>query len=381
MSSYSCAATKCMTEPGKIKVLQIVEDLKVGGLERVIQSLALGLPKERYAVQVWCLTKGGAVADELMAAGVHVEILGMGPRCTMPFLLKLRKKIKDSRIDLLHAHGYTAATIGRAAGFLAGVPVMLAHMHSTYWGYTKKQLLIEKAISLVTDKIICCSRAVADFVVGREKISPRKVTVVYNGVVDMRQPADGKMRAELGLSPDDFVVGVVASLVAHKGHSCFLEAMTEVVKDNPKVKAVLAGDGPLRSELEESVKKLGITANVVFCGIVRDIGSFLAAVDLAVLPSIDREGFSISILEAMSAGRAVIGTKVGGNSEAVSEGKTGLLVPPRDPAALARAVLSLTGDRKKLEKMGRAAREAYQEKFTQSGMITGVAKIYEELCR
>lgn len=360
-----------------IKVLQIVEDLKVGGLERVIQSLALGLPKERYDVQVWCLTKGGAVADELLVAGVHVEILGMGPRCTLPFLLKLRKKIKDSRIDILHAHGYTAATIGRTAGFLAGVPAMMAHMHSTYWGYTKKQLIIEKVISLATDKIICCSNAVADFVLGREKICPRKVTVVYNGVEDMCQPVERVMRTELGLSLDDFVIGVAASLVAHKGHSCFLEAMREVVKDNPTVKAVLAGDGPLRKELEDSVKKLGLTRNVIFCGIMGEMRPFFSSMDLVVLPSIEREGLPNTILEAMSAGKAVIASRLGGIPEALIDGETGLLVPPGDHAALAAAVLSLIHNRERLKKMGRDGRALYEKKFTRAEMINNISRIYE----
>lgn len=361
-----------------IKVLQIVEDLRVGGLERVIQSLALGLPEERYDVQVWCLTKGGTIADELTAAGVHVEILGMGPRCTVPFLLKLRKKIKDSRIDVLHTHGYTAATIGRTAGFLAGVPVMMAHVHSTYWGYTKKQLLTETLLSLATDKIICCSKAVAEFVLGRENISPRKVTVVYNGVEDMRRPAERTMRTELGLSPDDFVIGVAASLVAHKGHSSFLKAMVEVVKNNPKAKAVLAGDGSLRKELEESVKELGLTRNVIFCGIVGGMGPFFSSLDLVVQPSIEREGLANSVLEAMSAGKAVIGTKVGGIPEAVVDGGTGLIVPPGDPSALAYAVLSLMRDRDGLKKMGQAGRALYEKKFTRAEMIANIAKVYEE---
>ncbi len=367
-----------MPEPVKIKVLQIVEDLKVGGLERVIQSLALGLPKERYDVQVWCLTQGGTIADDLTAAGVHVEILGMGPRCTLPFLLKLRRKIKDSRIDILHTHGYTAATIGRTAGFLAGVPVMLAHAHSTYWGYTEKQLLTEKVISLVTDKIICCSDAVADFAVGREKISPRKVTVVYNGVEDMRQQAERTMRTELGLSPDDFVIGVAASLVAQKGHSCFLEAMREVVKNNPKAKAVLAGEGPRRQALEDSVKELGLTRNVVLCGLVGEMGPFFSSIDMLVLSSIEREGLSNSVLEAMSAGKTVIGPKVGGVPEAVLDGETGLIVPPGDSPALASAILSLIRDRGRLEKMGRAGRALYEKKFTRVEMIANIAKVYEE---
>ena len=361
-----------------IRVIQIVEDLKVGGLERVIQSLALGLPKEKYDVKVWCLTKGGPVADELQAAGIDVEILGMGPRCTLPFLLKLRKKMRDSRADILHAHGYTACTIGRTAGFLANVPVIMAHVHSLYWGYTARQLFTEKILSLVTDKVLCCSQAVAGFVINREKINPGKVAVIYNGAADMGPRTASGTRAALGLSPQDFAVGVVASLVENKGHSYFLEAIREAAKTRPNIKAVLAGGGPLRGELEGLVKKLGIAGNVIFCGIVRDIGPFLSAVELVAQPSVEREGLSISILEAMSAGRAVIGARVGGIPEAVTDGETGMIVPPRDPAALAAAILALAADREKLEKMGRAARIRYEEKFTLRHMIGGVAGVYEE---
>ncbi len=370
-----------MPENGIIKVLQLVEDLSIGGLERIIQSLAAGLPKEKYEVRVWCLTKGGAIADELKGAGIEVEILGMGRRCTVPFLFKLRKKIKDSRIDIIHAHGYTATTVARTAGFLAGVPAMIAHVHSTYWSYTTKQLLIEKALSMVTDKIVCCSNAVAEFVVSREKIDPRKVVVVYNGAEDMRSRPAEDMRTGLGLSSGDFFIGVPASLVRNKGHSYFLEALKEALKEYPAVKAVLAGDGPLRKELEDLSGRLGIAKNVVFIGMLKDMAPFFAAANLIVLPSTEREGLSVAVLEAMSAGKAVIGSRVGGIPEAVVEGETGLLVPPGDQAALAAAVLSLVRDRERLEKMGRAGRALYEKKFTRAEMINNISRIYDELCR
>jgi glycosyltransferase involved in cell wall biosynthesis len=368
-----------MAETGKIQVLQIVENLAIGGMERIIQSLAAGLPKEKYQVRVWCLTKGGAIAEELKSAGIEVEILAMGPRCTLPFLLKLKNKIKDSRIDILHAHGYAAATIGRTAGFLAGVPVLLSHMHSTYWEYGKKKLLVEKALSLVTDKIICCSSAVAAFVVHSEKVSPRKAVVVYNGAADMRGGDGAAFRAANGLSPEDFVIGLPASLVLHKGQSYFLEAFKDIVKECPAARVVLAGDGPLKKELEELSGRLGVRKKVNFSGVLGEMGGFFAAADLVVLSSTEREGISVAILEAMSAGKAVVGTRVGGIPEAVANGETGVLVPPWDSPALAAAVLGLIRDRNKLAEMGRAGRSRYEKKFTRERMMAEICGIYDEL--
>lgn len=369
---------ECMAETEKIKVLQIVEDLPVGGMERIIQSLAVGLPLEKYEVRVWCLTKGGAIADEIKASGISVEVLGMGPRCTLPFLWRLRKKIRACRVDILHAHGSAATVIGKTAGFLARVPVMISHVHSLYWSHTRKQLIMEGLLGLVTDKIICCSRAVADFVLTHEKVPPQKVIVVYNGAQDMRSSLveDGR---EERLCAGNFRVGVPASLVTHKGHKCFLEAMKDVIAARPGVSVILAGDGPLRKELQELAEKLGIVEKVCFSGIIREMDGFYAYVDLVVLPSTIREGISVAILEAMSAGKAVVGTLVGGIPEAVVENETGLLVPPLDAPALAAAILQLIDDREMLAKMGIAGRARYEKKFTRTRMLAEITGIYEEL--
>jgi glycosyltransferase involved in cell wall biosynthesis len=368
-----------MDEQGRTEVLQIVEDLNIGGMERIIQTLAVGLSKEKYRVRVWCLTKGGPIADELKAAGIEVEILGMAPRCTLAFLWRLRNKIRDCRIDILHAHGYSAATIGRAAGFLAGVPVMVAHVHSTYWYYRFKHLAVEKLLSLVSGKVICCSQAVAQFALSHEKIAARKVMVVYNGAEDMFTPDVAGMRASLGISAADFVIGVPASLVPHKGHSYFLEALGAVTREYPEVKAVLAGAGPLRKELQDLAEKLGIARNVVFAGVLSKMAPFFAAMDLIVLSSTEREGISMGILEGMSAEKAVVGTMVGGIPEAVVDGETGILVPPWDSRALAAAILRLMRDRDTLVKMGRAGRARYENKFTRKRMLTDISGIYDEL--
>lgn len=363
-----------MSEKCAVKVLHIAEDLSIGGLERIVQSLATGLSGGKYDVDVWCLTKGGAIADELRAAGFEVEVLGMGPRCTLPFLLGLIKKIKKNNIYILHAHGYTAATIGRVAGFLAGVPVLISHVHSHDQQYTAKQLLIEKLLSLITDKVICCSSAAAEFVVRSEKISRTKVVVVYNGVPDLRRSEAAVRRPAAG-----FVVGLAASFVENKGHIYFIQAMKKIIGAYPETRAILAGEGPLKKDMENLAERLGIGANLTFCGIVRDMGSFFSAIDLAVLPSWKREGLSNVILEAMSAGKAVVGSSIGGIPEAVVDGETGLIVAPGDSSALAGAILCLMRDSAILERMGRAGRARYETTFTREKMLSRISGIYDEL--
>ncbi|MFA6434230.1 MAG: glycosyltransferase [Elusimicrobiales bacterium] len=364
-----------------IRVLQLVEDLKVGGLERFVQALAVGLPNEKFEVLVWCLTKGGEVADELRAAGVKVEVLGMGPRCGLRFLFGLRRKIAGERVDILHAHGYPASTIGRVAGILARVPVIIAHVHSTYWHYTIKDLFRIRLLALFTDRILCCSKAVAEYVRDWQKNSSGKVVVLYNSASDMRSLRVPEARAGFGLARNDFVVGVAASLRKNKGHACFLKAMAEVIKAYPGAKALLAGVGPLRDELERYAGEAGIGGNIVFCGLVRRMEFFYSSIDVLVQPSIFREGLAISILEAMSAELPVIGSDIGGIPEAVTDGKTGIIVPPGDPAALAGAVMGLIRDRQRGAEMGRAGRAVYEAQFTHSIMIEKIKGVYDGFCR
>ena len=148
------------------------------------------------------------------------------------------------------------------------------------------------------------------------------------------------VRAELGIPPDAPVVLVFSRLNRMKGIEYFLEAVVEVSRRYPEVRFVIAGDGDNRAELEAYAAKLGIASKVLFTGFRTDLPHLLAEADLSVLPSLS-EGLSNSILEAMSAGVPVVATNVGGNPEIVEDGVTGLLVPARDSAALAKAMIRM----------------------------------------
>ena len=126
----------------KIKVLHLVEDLKIGGLERIIESIVTGLDKDRYDAEVWCLAHGGEIAQELIEKGITVKILGMKSYYNALKIVALSRLMKKEKIKILHTHGYFGSTFGRLAAILGRVPVIIAHVHSTYYGYNKRNILV-----------------------------------------------------------------------------------------------------------------------------------------------------------------------------------------------------------------------------------------------
>ncbi len=362
-----------------IKIAHIVEDLKTGGLEKVIYHLALGLDSNRYDVRVWCLCGGGETAEELKKHGAKVEILGMGSRCALSFLWRLRQKIKKEKIDIIHTHGITANSIGRIAGILAGVPAVFAHLHTYYPEGGLKQKIISRFADFQSNRIICCCRFVADFVIRHTGINQAKIQVIYNGVPAQNSSIPPLSRLELKTRDDDFVIGCAASLTAHKGHRYLIEAVKEVKAKFPAVKVLLMGTGPLREELEKHCRSAGVSDNVIFLGNRKDMCRILPVIDVFALPSCDREGFPMSILEAMSCGKPVIASAIGGIPESVELGVTGLLVPPGDSHAIAQALISLIENRDLMKNMGAEGLKRFEKLFKLDTMIEEISALYETI--
>jgi glycosyltransferase involved in cell wall biosynthesis len=366
----------------KIKVLQLVEDLKIGGAEKVIADIALGIDKGNFESHIWCLSKGGSIADELKEKGASVKILGISSYFNPLNILKLATLLKKAKPDIVHTHGYFASVIGRIAANYARVPVLFNHVHSTYWDYKKRNLFIEKLLSKHTQTIICCSEAVRNFVTKNEKIDPSKTIVIYNGV-DVERFSNSKYisakRMELGINPNDPVIGTVSSLTPHKGHKYLLLAAREILETFSSTKFLFVGDGGLKEELEDQAKNLNIFSNVIFTGTRKNIPELLNLIDIFVLPSSSREGLGISIIEAMAVEKPVVATNIGGVPEVVEDGKTGILVPPKNPEALAGAVIELLNNPGKTKEMGRLGRLRIKEKFTTGNMISEIEILYRSL--
>ena len=371
----------------KLKVIHMVEDLKIGGAERIIASIAEGLERRRFEISVWCIAKGGEIADELKQKGIDIKILDIFSYHNPINILRLAYLFRKARPDIVHAHGYFGSTFGRLAAILAGVPIIITHVHSTYYEYKKRNMLIERFLSYFTDKIVCVSEAVKDFVVKDEGIANNKTCVIYNGVdvsdtLELFKSVDQE-RKSFGIEEEDFVVITVASLMPHKGHQVLLDAARIVSKEHSNLRLLIVGDGPLRNELQEYANKLGISSKVVFTGQRqrKDVSRLLNLSDIYVLSSILREGFSISIAEAMAMSKPVIASNLGGIPELIEDKVNGLLVAPGNSYELAAAVEKLVSDRSMREKMGRRGREIYEEKFTVAKMIQNIASLYDGLIK
>jgi glycosyltransferase involved in cell wall biosynthesis len=262
---------------------------------------------------------------------------------------------------------------------LAGVPVVVAHEHS--WAFTgarSRRLVDRYVIGRGSDVVIACSQEDRRRMIEVQGIAGHRVLFVPNGIV-ARSPTPGRsLRRELGIAPDAPVVGSVGALRAEKRFDVLLRAAGQLLPRWPGLRIVVAGAGAERSALEALAADLGLARAVMLLGARDDVPDVLDAIDVAVTCS-DFEGSPLSVLEYMEAGLPVVATRVGGLPNLVDDGVHGLLVPRRDPAALAGALDDLLGDPGRRHAMGSAGRQRRREQFDFEVMIERLEDLYERL--
>jgi glycosyltransferase involved in cell wall biosynthesis len=292
---------------------------------------------------------------------------------------RLRRAIRAERPAVLHAHlsWPLACRFGVLAAWAARVPAMVATAqlyieiaHAPGSGRYRQQRWMAAAL----DRIIAVSTEVRDRYVEQLGVPRGKLVVVPNGVpVPADVPvADAALRAELVCGRPGFVALVIARFHEQKGHAYLLEAAARV----PDVTFVLAGDGPLRPEMERRARELGVAERCVFLGERDDVSRLLATADLFVLPSLF-EGLPLSVLEAMAARRPIVASAVGGTDEAIEPGVSGLLVPPRDARALADAIARLRDDPALAKRLADAARRRVEREFGAHVTAGAVMRVYD----
>jgi len=292
------------------------------------------------------------------------------------------------RPEIVHTHTSKAGAVGRLAARLAGIPVVIhtphGHLFYGYYGRFLSSLVCfgERFLARLTDRIVTLTNRGAEEHVRYKIAGQQKFVTIHGGnslapFRSMRVNATFKRR-ELGLPPEGPIVGTVGRLVPIKGHTWLLRAVPRVLAEFPQACVVLIGDGPLRGELKELTAELGISPHVVFLGTRHDIPECLAALDLFVLPSLN-EGMGRALVEAMAVGCPVVATCVGGIPDVVTDGATGLLVPPRDDRALADAILTLLRDRRLLAAYGEAAQRRVDERFDIETMVRSIERLYDEV--
>ncbi len=367
----------------KTNVVHLVEKLGIGGLEKVLTTLALDLNKEKYNVSVWCLRKGGFFADKLIEEGIDVKILGIYTSRNPIGIYKLYKLLKLHKIDLIHTHAYSAGTVGRISAFLAGVSVIIYHNHSVHDHYNKYYHLVEWVLSFITDRIICVSDIVKRSTKETQGISAEKLITIYNGtsnVCSVSGKAIIKLKQELRIHPEHTVIGTITHMEEHKGVFYLIQSASCFLKSGKNLTFLLVGDGTQEEKLKRLCVDLKIEKNVIFTGERSDIPEILSLIDIFVLPSV-REGLGLSIIEAMACGKPIIATNVGGIPEVVKDGVSGILVPPKDIEALQDAIVELLDDKEKQEAMGFNGKRIYGESFNSRTMVDRMEELYDLLIK
>jgi glycosyltransferase involved in cell wall biosynthesis len=327
---------------------------------------------------VWCLHGRGFYLDALQGHGTAARSLS--PRKYDPLIfLKLWLGLRRERYDILHLHLSFSTLFGGIAGRLAHVPNVIVTIHGL-----KNQSLpwifpLWKALAPLY------RRFVAEVELSVEElletgIPPHKVAFIRLGttkvdVVPSEAPPTVDHRGVNGTDP---IILNIARLHPHKGQIYLVRAMRDVVGEIPSAKLLVVGDGPIRSVLEREIQELQLERSVYLLGFRRDLEALYSSCDIFVLPSV-REGMGLATIQAMAYGKPVIACDVGAVSEAVRPHRTGMLVAPEDPDALARAIISLLRDAEARERLGRAARSFAQSRFSLDRMVSEYDALYSEL--
>lgn len=364
-----------------MRILHVVEDLKIGGLERIIEMIVLGLDRRKYDAEVWCLARGGAIADELEHKGIPVEVLGLRSYHDPLNVIALARRMRRGRFHIVHTHGYYGGTFGRTAAAMARVPAVIHHVHTIYSNLNPRHHRVERILSSVTGRIICVGRAVREYLSNVLKISSDKTCVIYNASPIRPEECPSaeveSTRTTMGIRPGETVITEVASLSDNKGQAVLLEAFRSVAEAYPGSKLVFVGDGPQRQALEEQTRISGLASRVVFAGVLRDVSPVLRLTDVLVLPTTDREGLSVALIEGAAAGLPLVGSRLGGIPEVIDHEANGILVAPRNAWELSAALNRLLGDPGLREHMGSHSREIFRERFSPGIMIDSIEAIYD----
>jgi len=371
---------------GAVRVAYVIDKLHLAGAQIHLLQLLRGLDRRAFEPRVFCLIRGGPVAERIRALGIEVDVLGMGSIYGPRALRALPRLVRALRgTAIAHTYLVSANVYGTLAARLAGVPAVVTSRRDTGFSRNWRLRLVEEwLVNPRVDRVTAVSPAIAREVRAERGLSADKVVTIPNGVdpaaFDPALPPREAARSRLGLAGDESALGVIAHLSPVKGHADLLAAMARIVAAVPRARLFVVGDGILRPELEARSRSLGLGDRVIFTGAREDVATILAALDVVVVPS-HTEGLSNALLEAMAMARPVVATAVGGNPDAVEAGVTGLLVPPNDPEALAAAVLRLLDHPDEARRLGEAARRRVLADFSLDRMVAGYEALYRSLLR
>ncbi len=348
-----------------------------GGQEIRIFREMLGM-RDRGHRMLLATPSGTALAARAGEAGVETFAINMDRKRLLGGVGSMRRLIRERGVDLINTHSSADSWIGSIAGRLEGIAVLRTrHISSAVHGTLPTRWLYGR----LCDEVITTGEFIRSQLIRDLRLSPDRVHSIPTGIAgDAFIGADGaQFRAEFDIPKTAPVLGIAAVLRSWKGHLDLLEAMATVRELIPEARLLIVGDGPMRQRILARIQDLGLDGCTILTGYREDIAFVLAAVDIAVMASYASEGIPQFALQAMAAGKPVVATRVGGIPEVVQEGATGLLVEPRRPDLLSKAIVGLLKDPIAREQMGARARERAIASHSFEGMLDRLEACYRRL--
>lgn len=388
MTSSSSTLDQSCGKPGKrIKILFVIDKLVPAGTQKNLLEIISRLDRSRFEPHLavfrlgpeseWFTAKAG-VAPIVFPVKRAYDWTGFRAFCGLCSLMRKEK------FDWIQLHFLQAEMLAIPAAkiFSKSARLVTTRRDEGFWR-TGRQLAINRFFARQADLVLSNSKAVQKTVLEKEGIADQKTAVIYNGVdTSVFKPdaaARTKVRSEFLVKDHEvFVVTVSNMRYEIKGYRYLIEAAAKVCAENPRVKFLFAGDGDLRPGLEEQALRLGVRDRIHFAGVRQDIPALLNAADIVCQPSLS-EGFSNTLLEAMACRKAVVATAVGGNTEVIEGGVSGILVPAADSAALALQISLLAAGEKIRTRLAETAGAKMVREFSMEAMVMNYEQFYSRL--
>lgn len=374
-----------MATPHTYKVLH-VSTTSAGGLGTSLLSIMQSLDRQRYQVEV-ALGLGYPLDGAFEPAGFTLHPLklsrGIHPLQFIETIFRLYRLMRQRQFDVVHVHGSEAGILARVAALLARIPVVVVELHG-YANRDPDSMLertvyrwIEVALNPITDAYVAVSAHVARQWMARGICAEQRIQVIHHALA-LEEFPDRPLTVRPGRATGKPVVGTVCLLEARKGLHSLIEAMPAVIAQVPNVRFAIVGEGPLKPWMEARATELGIREHIDFLGWRNDVPELMWQFDLFALPS-RRESFGLVFLEAMASRCPIVASRVDGIPEVVSDGHTGTLVAPDDPAALASAIVALLRNPEQADRYAAAGRTRVETQFNSERLKREYNALYSKL--
>jgi glycosyltransferase involved in cell wall biosynthesis len=371
------------TPSRRIRVLQVIGGMNIGGAEQVIVEIIRGLDRSRFDVGLCCTRVLGVLAEQLKDEGV--EVLFAAPssrwlRHLTPALL--HRQIRRFRTDIVHSHTTAALIHTGPLGAIGLLPHWVHTFHfGNYDGNVSAQRRHERRLCQRASQLVAVSDSQRSALIEHQGVAADHIATITNGVRPATPvPAADveSARAEFGFRPEHIVIGCVAVLTEQKGITHLLDAARQIVDLLPQARFLVIGGGPLEEPLRNKAAALGLADLVVFPGWKKDAARLLPVFDVFVMSSL-WEAMPMALLEAMAAKRQIVVTDVGDNRAIVDDGRCGVVVPPRDASAITQAILRILNHPAESLAMAERAVQRFDERFTTRHMVAAHEQLYERM--